>query len=183
MSSGGGKPPLPHVPKAGCVLGQGLLHGVASPGHMTPIVPCSLSSFLLLSPAGYPPEPPHGGPHMTRAPLLPHGVLMTIILQGQQHGEPPLLGLIPPCRVGTPGRRWTHNAHAHTHKTNPKSGSVSERINYWLMHIQMRNSAEPGGSSAPGAALERRIPLERYKSPLPSIASPVERYLLGKTEP
>lgn len=76
-----------------------------------------------------------------------------------------------------------HNMHTHTHKTNPKSGSVSERINYWLMHSQMRNSAEPGGSSAPGAALERRIPLERYKSVLPSIASPMECYLLGKTEP
>lgn len=61
-------------------------------------------------------------------------------------GEPPLLRLIPPWCVDTPGRRRTHNAHAHTHKTNPKSGSVSERINYWLMHIQMRNSAEPGGA-------------------------------------
>lgn len=34
--------------------------------------------------------------------------------------------------------------------------------------------------AAPWAALQRRIPLERYKSPLPSIAFPVERYLLGK---
>lgn len=175
-----------HVPQAGCMLGQGLLHGVASPGHMTPIVPGSPSPFLPRSPPGHPPEPPHGGPHPTGATLLPqagHGVPMAVILQGQLRGEPRLLRLVPLCRVGTPGRRQTHNTHSHTHKTNPKSGSVSERINYWLMHIQMRNSAEPGGSSVPGAALGRRIPLERYKSPLPSIASPVERYLLGKTEP
>lgn len=44
-------------------------------------------------------------------------------------GDPAFLHLIPPWCIGTPGRRRTQNAHAHTHKTNPKSGSVSERIN------------------------------------------------------
>lgn len=36
---------LLHVPEAGCVFGQGLPHGVASPRNMTSIVPCSLSPF------------------------------------------------------------------------------------------------------------------------------------------
>lgn len=77
---------LLHVPKAGCVFGQGLPHGVASPRHMTPIVPCSLSPFLMLSPAGHHPEPPHRSPHPTRATCLPqarHGASMAVILQGQ----------------------------------------------------------------------------------------------------
>lgn len=70
--------------------------------------------------------------------------------------------------------------HAHAGKTNPESGSLSERINYRLMNIQIRNSAEPGGGLTLGAAPGRRIPLERYKSLLPSIAFPAERSLPWK---
>lgn len=52
------------------------------------------------------------------------------------------------------------------------------------MNIQIRNSAEPGGGLALGAALGRRIPPERYKSPLPLRRFPSgERSLLGKAEP
>lgn len=45
--------------------------GFASPRHTTPVMSCSPSTFLLLSPAGHPPEPPHGAPHPARATLLP----------------------------------------------------------------------------------------------------------------
>lgn len=82
------------------------------------------------------------------------------------------------------GARMHAHTHTYTHQTNPESGLLSERINYWLMNIQIRNSAEPGGGLALGAALGRRIPPERYKSPLPLRRFPSgERSLLGKAEP
>lgn len=87
------------------------------------------------------------------------------------------------AHLGGGARTRTHT-HTHTHQTNPESGLLSERINYWLMNIQIRNSAEPGGGLALGAALGRRIPPERYKSPLPLRRFPSgERSLLGKAEP
>lgn len=125
------------------------------------------------------------GPHpgTQHAVLCPHssccprwgvptgqGVLGDVVQRGRPRGEPPLAPLVPPRRVCTPGRRRAHartHTHTHSHQTNPESGLLSERINYWLMNIQIRNSAEPGGGLALGAALGRRIPPERYKSPLP----------------
>lgn len=146
MSAGGGKTPPARAQGWMCVW-AGIAPWCGQPQAHDPIVPCSLSPFLMLSPAGHHPEPPHRSPH-PGPPVCPK---LTMEHQWPSScrdncGEPPLLRLIPPWCVGTPGRRRTHNAHAHTHKTNPKSGSVSERINYWLMHIQMRNSAEPGGA-------------------------------------
>lgn len=106
---------LLQVPKAGCVFGQGLHHSIASPRHMTPIVPYSLFPFLMLSPAGHHPEPAHWSPHPTRATCLPQAgpeMSMANILQGQLWR---FLRLIPPWCVDTPGRSRTQNAHAHTH--------------------------------------------------------------------
>lgn len=45
--------------------------GFASPRHTTPVMSCFPSPFLLLSPAGHPPEPPHGARHPAGATLLP----------------------------------------------------------------------------------------------------------------
>lgn len=60
-----------HVPRAGCVLGQGLPHGVASPGPSALIAPCSPTPFLLLPTTGHSTKPPHVGPNPTGATLLP----------------------------------------------------------------------------------------------------------------
>lgn len=153
MSSGGGKTLSRTCPRLDVRCDRFCQSQAHDPSHVLLSVPLPPAVPSRTSPRAT----PWGSPPSWGHPPAP----MAVTLQGQLHGELPLLRLVPPCRVVRAHLgKARHSAHAHTHKTNPKSGSVSERINYWLMHIQMRNSAEPGGSSAPGAALERRIPLE-----------------------
>lgn len=66
-------------------VGAGIAAWFSQPRHMTPIVPCSPSPFLLLSPGEHLPGPLHGSLHPSRATLLPQAdyeALMAIMLQG-----------------------------------------------------------------------------------------------------